>query len=100
MGKISAYDPSMLIWIDESGCDLRDSMRKRGYSFRGITPRDHRLLRRGKRYSAIPLLSMEGIHDVYITEGTMNGDRFEDFLQKCLIPILQPFNWINPLSVG
>ena len=99
MGEITAYDPSMLIWIDESGCDRRDSIRKRGYSFRGMTPRDHRLLSRGKRYSAIPILSIDGIHDLYIIEGTMNGLRFENFLRKCLLPILQPFNWINPSSV-
>ena len=99
MAEISGYDPSMFIWLDESGCDRRDSTRKRGYSIRGITPRDHRLLSRGKRYSAIPILSMEGIHDVHITEGTMNGNRFENFLQKCVVPILKPFNWINPLSV-
>lgn len=99
MAEISVYDPSMLIWIDESGCDRRNSQRKRGYSFRGITPRDHRLLSRGKRYSAIPILSTEGIHDVHISEGTTDGHKFENFLRKCLLPILQPFNWINPLSV-
>lgn len=71
------YDPQMLIWIDESGCDRRNSTRKRGYSFRGITPKDHRLLVRGTRYSTVPIMSMEGIHDFYIT---MNGEKFEQFL--------------------
>lgn len=99
MAEITIYDPSMLIWIDESGCDRRDSTRNYGYSIRGITPRDHRLLARGKRYSAIPIMSVEGIHDVYLAEGSMNGPRFEEFVQKRLLPILQPFNWINPLSV-
>lgn len=97
MAEISVYDPSMLIWINESGCDRRDSRRKHGYSFKGITPKDHRLLSRG--YSAIPLLSVEGILDVSITEGTTDGAKFEYFLRKCLLPILQPFNWVNPLSV-
>lgn len=32
-----------------------------------------RLLVRGKRYSPIPVISLDGIHDVYVTEGTMNG---------------------------
>ena len=99
MADISMYDPSMLVWIDETGCDRRHSMRKWGYSLRGMPPRDHRLLVRGKRYSAIPVISVEGVHDVYLAEGTMDGDRFQDFIEKTLLPVLQPFNWINPLSV-
>lgn len=44
-------------------------------------------------------MSVEGIHDVHLAEGCMNGERFEKFLQNSLLPILQPFNWTNPLSV-
>jgi hypothetical protein len=47
-----------------------------GYSLRGLPARDHRILARGKRYSAIPILSMEGIHDVYLAEGAVNGTKF------------------------
>ena len=61
MVEVSIYDPSMLIWIDESGCDRRHSMRTWGYGLRGIQPKDHRILARGKRYSAIPVMSLEGI---------------------------------------
>ena len=48
---------------------------------------------------AIPIMSLEGIHDVYITEGTVNGDRFAEFVTKCLLPIIEPFNWTNHQSV-
>ena len=89
----------MLIWIDESGCDRRHSTRKWRYSLRGMPPRDYRLLFRGTRYSAIPVMSLDGTHDVFLAEGTMNGERFEDFITTTLFPILQPFNWINPHSV-
>jgi transposase len=58
MAEISKYDPSMLIWLDESGCDRRHSARKWGYSLRGMPPRDHRLLVRGTRYSAVPVSSL------------------------------------------
>ncbi len=54
---------------------------------------------RGKRYSAIPILSQEGIYDVCLFEGTVNDNKFEDFVQNYLIPILLPFNGSNPLSV-
>ena len=93
MAEISMYDPSMLIWLDETGCDGRNTIRKYGYSLRGMPLTDHRLLVRGVRYSAIPIMSMEGIHDVYITEGSV------EFVRSSLLPILMPFDNINPRSV-
>lgn len=99
MAEISSYDPAMLIWLDETGCDRRNTIRKYGYSIRGRPLSDHRLLVRGIRYTAIPIVSTEGIHDVYLHRGTMNGDYFVRFLQNSLLPILQPFNWLNPRSV-
>lgn len=71
---MAEYDPAMFVWIDETGCDKRNNMRRSGYSVRGIPPCDHRLLVRGTRYSAIPVMSMQGIHDVQIVEGSVNGD--------------------------
>ena len=99
MAKISVYDPKMIVWLDESGCDRRNSARKYGYSLRGIPVCDHRILCRGKRYSAIPVMSVEGIHDVYLAEGSVDGDKFEYFVKECLLPVLMNFNGINPRSV-
>ena len=73
MAEISMYDPSMLVWIDETGCDQRNTRRRYGYSIRGTPPCDHRLLVRGTRYSAIPMMSVQGIHGVQVVEGTVNG---------------------------
>ncbi len=61
MAEVSIYDPAMFVWIDETGCDRRNSTR---YSVRCIPPRDHRLLIRGTRYWAMPVMSLQGIHDV------------------------------------
>lgn len=99
MAEISMYDPEMLVWIDETGCDRRNSLRRYGYSIRGMPPRDYKLLVRGTRYSAIPVLSLQGIHDVQVIEGTVNGEKIADFIEKSVVPILQPFNGSNPLSV-
>ena len=99
MSVVSVYDPNMLVWLDESGCDRRDAIRKYGYSVRGIPICDQRLLIRGKRYTAIPVMSLGGIHDVFITEGNMNGERFANFVKDVLSPHLMPFNGLNPRSV-
>ena len=44
MAEVSMYDPSMLLWIDESGCDQRNCKRKRGYGVQGMTPQSHCLI--------------------------------------------------------
>ena len=31
---------------------------------------------------------VEGVHDVYLHQGNLNGDSFSCFVQKCLLPIL------------
>ena len=99
MAEVSLYEPSMLIWLDESGCDRRNSIRKYGYNIRGICPVKKRLLVRGIRYPAIPIMTVYGLHDVYLAEGTINGDRFTQFVEKCLLPSLMPLNGVNPFSV-
>ena len=83
MAKISMYDPAMFVWTDESGFDKRNHARKFGYSLRGIPPVDQRMLVRGTRYSAIPVLSLGGIHDVYIAETTVCGNKFKKFVSVC-----------------
>ena len=38
IAEVSCYDPSMLIWLDESGCDKQPSMKKCAYGICRITP--------------------------------------------------------------
>ena len=96
---MTLYDPAMLVFIDETGSNRRNGQRRCGYSVRGIPPRDHRLLIRGVRYSGIAVMSLEGLHDVHIMEGSVNGIRFEEFVTETLLPILNPFNGTNTRSV-
>ena len=72
----------MFVCLDESGHDRRNPIRKQAYSFRGMPLADHRILARGIRYSASPIMSLEGIHDVFITEGTVDGEKFVDFITE------------------
>ena len=99
IAEISLYDLSMLVWLDESGCDDRNYRRKYGYHMRGIPPCDHHLLIHSTCYSAIPIISVVGVHDVYIAEGNMNGERFAKFVQDSLLPVLMPFNGTNSRSI-
>jgi hypothetical protein len=89
----------MIVWVDETGCVSRNALRKYGYGLRGMPPQDFALKLRGKRYSAIGILTTGGIEDVYITEGSVNGKVFFDFVRKCLLPVLMSFNGINQNSI-
>lgn len=97
--EISVYNTDMLIFLDETGCDRRNSLRKFGYSVRGKPARCAKLLSRGRRYSAIAIMSTSELIDCYIAADTVDGDVFYEFAQKSLLPILMPFNGINPASV-
>ena len=66
--EVSCYNPSLLLWLDESGFDKCNDMWKHAYGIHGITPRDHRLLLQGTRFSAIPIISTQGIQDICKTQ--------------------------------
>lgn len=83
MDNISYFPKEMLVWIDETGCDKRDMLRKFGYAFRGQRAICSRLLVRGKRISAIAALSHEGIMDVSLTTQSVDGEKFCDFVRGC-----------------
>lgn len=97
--EMEMFDLPMLLWIDETGCDLRNALRKYGYGIRGLPPQDHCLVLRGKRHSAIGILSSDGLEDIFITDGTVDGDMFMHFVMHNLLPILQPFDGFNEKSV-
>ena len=99
MAEVSMFSADMFIWIDETGSDRRKEIRRYGYSLRGIPPSPCQLRVSGSRISAIPVLTTRGIESVYTTTGTVNGDVFEEFVCKHVLPIIQPFNGVNPRSI-
>ena len=44
----ASYFASYLVWLDETGVNRRDSLRRMGYSIRGHTPVSQKLMARGK----------------------------------------------------
>ena len=57
ISDISVYNRDMLIFIDETGADRRNCIRKYGYS---MPLKTHRLLVRGERVSAIAFNLLQG----------------------------------------
>ena len=73
MAELSLFDPSMFVWLDETGSDWRNSIRAYGYSFYRYTPLRHRLQVGGKRINAITTMTLSGVEDGYISEDSVNG---------------------------
>lgn len=99
LSEISVYEPHMLVFVDETGSDRRAALRKYGYSLKGKPATTDTLLVRGRRYSAIAAMSLDGIVDVHITGESVDGEKFCEFIEKNLLPHLLPFNGINGRSV-
>ena len=87
------------MWVDETGSDAGDHVRKYGYALKGMTPTSHRILARGQRVNAIAALSSNGIVAVDTITGTVGGSEYYDFLRGTLIPNMMPFNGSNPRSI-
>ena len=65
----------------------------------GNTPSVSRLLVRGKRYSAITALSLDGVLDTHITPNTVTGDTFLEFVETKLLLKVMPFDGVNQQSI-
>lgn len=89
----------MMIFLDETGTDRRDTLRKKGYSLRGKPAKKQQLLIRGEHVTVISYLSVEGILGCHTVRGGVNSDVFYSITLKHLVPLLMPFNGINKNSI-
>ncbi len=99
VSEVSMYEDHFPIFIDETGCDRRNALRKYGYGVRGMPVKCQKLLVRGERVSAIAAMSINGIVDLKIVRGSVNGDVYVDFIEKQLLPHLMTFDGYNSNSV-
>ena len=91
ISEVQFFHVNQFVWLDESGCNRRDQIRKFGYSLRGEPPVYHRFLHRGERISAICAMSTEGLMAYKLLKGTVNGERFLDrgFLFRKCSPLME-----------
>ena len=97
--QIEMMDPSFFLWLDKTGCDRRDSLRRKTYGLRGLPPVGVMLNLARKRFSAIAAMSINGIEDVTIYEETVNSEVFSSYIEQTILSLLQPFNGSNPQSI-
>ena len=96
---MSLYNLDMLIFIDETGFDQRNLLRRKGYSIRGKPAVSHQLMVRGERVSVIAAISMKGLIDLQLCRGGVDSERFTQFVSKRLLLHLYPFDGYNCHSI-
>ena len=64
MSDVSMYSSDMLVFVDETGTDQRNTIQKYGYSIRGKPAKNHVQFARGERISAIACICNAGLLDV------------------------------------
>ncbi len=87
--ELAAIEPSKRVYIDESGMDSRSDYRY-GWSKRG---QKLAALKSGKRRGRVNMIAaycQKQLFAPFTVEGSCNRIVFETWLEKCLIPRLQP----------
>ena len=74
------FTQNQLIFLDESAKDERSLSRLYGYSPRNTPAQKKVVFVRGKRYTILPAITMEGFVAVDIFEGSCDKKKFVDFV--------------------
>lgn len=91
MAEIEHIDPAKLVWLDESGID---EFLQRDYA---RSPRGKQVISDvcGKKYGRISVIAAwlsftKKMIAPYVFEGYTDSTRFNNWLEKCLLPELKP----------
>ena len=81
------------MYVDESGLDERDDY---GYGWSPVGERLHGL-KSGRRQGRVNMIAGYRAHQLiapFTVEGACNRTVFEIWLETCLVPVLQPGDWV------
>jgi transposase len=78
-------DPDMLMFGDEASKDERTLARRWGWSLRGTRCIQRKCFVRGKQFSILPILTLDGIIAYDIIEGSMTTEHFVQFLRELVV---------------
>lgn len=84
-------DPNDLIFIDECGCDRRNTRRMRGRALRGLPAYVGEFFARGRRINIIGACDVNGFIEeacMQVVDDTVDGATVRDYLWNYLLPAL------------
>jgi hypothetical protein len=79
------HEPRQIVCIDEAGVDDHTNIRRSGWASLGQACVRRTSFLRGRKYSILPTLSLDGILTLDIFEGSVNRECFIEFLRNSLV---------------
>ncbi|CAG8790601.1 17697_t:CDS:2, partial [Acaulospora morrowiae] len=76
----NGYVPEQFVFLDESVKDEQTLSHRYGYSYVGTKAQSKVMFVRGKHYTILPALTIDGIVAVKVIEESYNKKKFEDFI--------------------
>jgi transposase len=80
-----------MVFVDETRKDDRTTYRRYGYSARGTPAHGRVAFIRGKSYSILPAITVDGFIATSIVEGSFTMRTFEQFIFYDVLPSMNPF---------
>jgi hypothetical protein len=91
MRRLQEWLPEYLVFLDETAVNERALDRKYGWSTIGTPARLVQSAKRTKKWSTLPLYSMDGFFTWKVIHGSYDSALFEGFLHTHVIPNMQPY---------
>jgi len=88
--RIGRYEVEQLIFVDESSVDRRTTYRGYGWALRGEDAPINAFFCRGRRFSVLPALTIQGVIHCDIIEGSFDSASFYSFISHTLDE-MQPY---------
>ena len=83
-GRSTMWSAHQLVFLDETASNERTGDRKFGWSPIGKESEVFSTLKRSERWSILPALDVDGYFACHIFQGSINKERFIDFLSEVL----------------
>ena len=74
------FKPEQFVFIDETSKDERSLSRAYGYGIKNMRVKKNVVFIRGKRYTILPALTLDGFIAAEIMEGSCNKENFQTFI--------------------
>ena len=89
--RLTEWKPEQLMFLDESAANEKTSDRKYGWAPIGITPHEYVPFRRSKRWSILPVYTVDGFITWDLQQGSYTAESFEKFIENQVLPHCNPF---------
>jgi len=89
--KLAHWTAPQLVFIDESGINTKLGERTHGYSTKGKVIRAKVSPGRAENFSLLPALSIDGYFACKLYRGSINAERFTEFIEQEVLPKCKPY---------